>query len=766
MSQWLAILLLILIHTQFPTRVECQSLDHGLAGDRRDSYGRMYSPVPSQTASSDSLFSVIGRWPWGPCEGVDVEGEHVFIGSGPTVQVLQITDPTHPVVVGEYVSQGYIYDVRLDGSIAYIAAGNSLVILDVSEPTHPVGLASLDVGHIVSRVSVSDSFVFVSGFPGNVTTIDVTDPRSPRVRGRAPSLGGEWPDCMVAGGRFLYFGNNESANLGIVDARDPDSLHWGWARIDGFAHAGFVRDTLLFLGMVDYDFKEFMAVLSVASGDTAVELAKVQVPERVAGIVADSATVYVSCLYTGRALTIDIRDLQNPQIRREYIPEWPQWRGRGRLATMEGLILDPYWGSGLRTFDARDPDSLKLLSFFSTGGTPEQIVWQGDQAYVASGLAGLWILDASDPAQLRPITNLRTGGYVSDVRVNDSLIFLACYAQAETDRSSGLWIARRQDPDPPVIVSHYIGISRDPPGTVYPNTIGLLGGLVLLTQMGGPEYDSTLEVIDVSSPENPRRMSVIEAGLSPYGVSTKDSLAIVSYGPDGGKTFDLSNPGDPVEIAAVPHLSIGVHVADTVAYLLGPYVYSVSIARPSTPVVLDTAFLTTGLVGMSGTVSGGHLYWAGAGKVGSVDISDPGALKPEGEFHGFLQGIRCVAATDGIAIAGETYAGLWVLRRNPTVSVRDDEPARRDAQRIRLFQSSPNPCNAQTTIRFETSLGGEFRLTLYDILGRSLRTLAGGVIGPGAHAVHADLSGLPSATYFYRLEAQGSSAVGKLLLIR
>lgn len=579
----------------------------------RERQSQMYNIHAPALGSSDSLFTVLGRWAWGPCEAVDARGHYVYLGNGPTFHVLDVSDPSHPLIIGEWVTSGYVYDIRLKNSLAFVATANGLLILDVSDPRNPEELSSINVGHQVSRVALADSFVFVSGFPGPVTLVEVTNPRAPRVRSMVPGFHGEWPDCMDARGRFLYFGNFEVSNLGIVDAQDPDSIRWvESARLDAFAHTGFVSDTLLLLGMTAYDQKNYIGVYSIARPDTAVELGRVEVPEVVTSITADSANAYASFFETGISIMVDIRDPRNPVIRQQFIPDWLQLRGRGRLARTGNLLLEPFAGAGLRIFDVSASDSMTLVSFVPTGGFPERIDWVGNRAYIACGFAGLWILDATDPARLRPIQNIYTGGYACDVEVKDTLVLLANYAQHfPSDGSSGLWVIGLRETDAPRILSHYVGISRIPPAALYQNTISCLGDLVVMTQMGDAAYDSTLEVIDLARPSAPERKAIIKIGLNPYGITSSSNYAYAGYFDAGMQIIDLSEPAVPRVLGSVSNPCKGIVLADTLAYLMAGYLNAVSVAALASPSVLDTAFLTGGVLGMSGATVPNYLYWSG-----------------------------------------------------------------------------------------------------------------------------------------------------------
>jgi hypothetical protein len=92
-------------------------------------------------------------------------------------------------------------------------------------------------------------------------------------------------------------------------------------------------------------------------------------------------------------------------------------------------------------------------------------------------------------------------------------------------------------------------------------------------------------------------------------------------------------------------------------------------------------------------------------------------------------------------------------------------------QEFTLEQNYPNPFNPSTVIRFAFSQAGQARLTIYDILGRRVRTLVDGVRPAGEQLVTwngRDEAGAVAASgiYFYRLEFNGRVQTRKLTLVR
>lgn len=109
-----------------------------------------------------------------------------------------------------------------------------------------------------------------------------------------------------------------------------------------------------------------------------------------------------------------------------------------------------------------------------------------------------------------------------------------------------------------------------------------------------------------------------------------------------------------------------------------------------------------------------------------------------------------------------------------TGAVLDARPVATEAapelpQAFTLHQNHPNPFNPSTEITFDVNRPGPLRLTVFDLLGRRIRTLADGVFTPGRHTVRWDGrtdagSPAPSGVYLYRLEGDGQTA-GRLMTL-
>jgi len=109
-----------------------------------------------------------------------------------------------------------------------------------------------------------------------------------------------------------------------------------------------------------------------------------------------------------------------------------------------------------------------------------------------------------------------------------------------------------------------------------------------------------------------------------------------------------------------------------------------------------------------------------------------------------------------------TMQDAWLFDPSVVAGVGEDEmPAS-----FALLQNFPNPFNPATTIRYELPSQGTVTITIYDVLGRAVRTLIHEVQPAGSHAMlwrgDNDAGAIvASGVYFYRCTAARSDRSGQ-----
>ena len=337
----------------------------------------------------------------------------------------------------------------------------------------------------------------------------------------------------------------------------------------------------------------------------------------------------------------------------ELIGEWPGYsRGPAKAVRIHGKRAYLALGQGgLLILDVSQPSAPQRLGELPLGTVRD--VWaEGNIAYVAS--YGLTIVDVSDPAHPKELGRYQNQQTCFSVEVENGLAYVATSQGLEildvgnpskplrlggfkTNRNAirvrklgnrvylweefvGIQVLEITDPSSPrQLAGGYTWPFMNPTGSV-------VGSVFYLEGPRSKTSQKTLQAIDLSNPEDPRVLGIIE--LDVFG--TMDSIEVVgntAYVADNGnlKIIDFSRPESPTLIgtAAASGRVHRIQVVNGTAYLAKEAGLQVIDARklwsPSTAAHFPTDGLTRGL-----HVVGSLAYLAEWGTgLQIVDISDP-----------------------------------------------------------------------------------------------------------------------------------------------
>lgn len=83
-----------------------------------------------------------------------------------------------------------------------------------------------------------------------------------------------------------------------------------------------------------------------------------------------------------------------------------------------------------------------------------------------------------------------------------------------------------------------------------------------------------------------------------------------------------------------------------------------------------------------------------------------------------------------------------------------------------LSTNYPNPFNPVTTIKYDIIGMQDVKVTIYDILGREVKTLVNEQQQPGSYTIKWDASNVSSGVYFYQLKTKDYTNTKKMILLR
>ena len=270
--------------------------------------------------------------------------------------------------------------------------------------------------------------------------------------------------------------------------------------------------------------------------------------------------------------------------------------------------------SGLLVVDLSDPAT--IVGRAATPGSALKVEIRDHFAYVADGLAGLAILDISDPHAPQLVGTVDTPGYANYILVSDRYAFVA-------DGVTGLLVIDVLQPRRPQIVG---GV--DTPG--YARGICFFGSSICLADGSGYDDESGLWLIDVSNPLSPSLTGFASTSAELIAVAARDGYAYVAADYSGMFVFDISDPAAPfvTNYVQVGTESIGVAVEGNVAFLACSLfsgdtgaVRAIDVTMPGTPALGKCPVPSSA---QDLVLRGGYAYVASGGAGFHVlDLSDP-----------------------------------------------------------------------------------------------------------------------------------------------
>ncbi|HEX2984701.1 MAG TPA: choice-of-anchor J domain-containing protein [Ignavibacteriales bacterium] len=144
--------------------------------------------------------------------------------------------------------------------------------------------------------------------------------------------------------------------------------------------------------------------------------------------------------------------------------------------------------------------------------------------------------------------------------------------------------------------------------------------------------------------------------------------------------------------------------------------------------------------------------------------------KPIASAEGSRSNLVPVVRNDSVyivAISGTVTEWLYIGKDERLIGV-NEEPNLSAPKEYSLSQNYPNPFNPSTKIKYSLREPGHVSLTVYDMLGREVKTLINELMSAGEHEVifNAAELNLSSGLYLYRIRSGSFVQTKKLMLIK
>ena len=415
----------------------------------------------------------------GNATDVVVAGSHAFVATGrlgplPDIEVIDISDPTHPLQVAS-IDAGTDDDraerLATDGSFLYVV-GEDLSIIDIRVPTAPVQIAVSQWPIDAEDVVVEGNYVYVADFIAGIQVFNVSDPFQPQLVGANDALN---PSRGVAVAGNLAFVSLLGGGLQIFDRTNPES-----PPVIGQVTTGF--------GMVAIARENDVAIVSAGeAGILTVDLSNPANPTVLGSldpgsaysVVFENGLAYVNGSTTGSSLSI-LRIVPNPAAP-AILSQLPGNFFEG-LAKRGNFVFSGS-GNGIAVIDVTNSLSPALLTTFPTSGTHRHLLRDGTRLYASDSVSGLLILDVSNPAAPFILGTLPGSGFAAGLALDGTTLW-------SSNGADGIQAVDVSNPANPIV----IGVGPLPDGildltvhfeTAYCTTAG---GAILVVDVTDPAH--------------------------------------------------------------------------------------------------------------------------------------------------------------------------------------------------------------------------------------------------------------------------------------
>jgi len=648
------------------------------------------STLAPTDAIQDQRIDLVGQI-GGSTKAVIVQGDYAYLGVGPRIVVLDITDPTNPTYAGQSpVLSGTISAIDVAGNYIYVIYSGNLHVLDISDPSQPVEVAAYNTPGRARGIRVDGNYAYVAdgtvyengeSVSSGLHIIDISDPTQPAEVGNCATVGsaadvdvqgayayvgdtGIWNGSEMVGGGFRVIDVSDKSNptrIANIDNMEPQAVD-----VSGdYAYTANSYDGMKIIDISTPQTPSLVGTYNPGGLD-------------VYDIDIENTIAYIAGGWRG-LFVVDVSAPANPV---ELSSLQLTGSSQGIFIVNTYAYIAAEYGTGLQIVDVSQPNIPTEQGAYKTKGDASDLDLKNNMTYIATGSSALHIVDVTQP------TTPLDSGYTSfgdDRFMDDSITVLDNYAYIAY-QGEGLQIIDVSNPNTPVLEAFY-----DSPGNAY--GVAVAGNYAYLA-----DGDQGLRIIDVSTPSNPVEAGYIDTPGSAIDVAVSGNLAYVADDNEGLRIVDISTPSSPNEISSLATDSPARAVS-----LMGDHAYIaefgglgiVDVSDPATPSQVS-------YLGISGyttdvSLSGDYAFTASGqgGGVHMINISNPATPNDVASYY-TPGSCKRIKARNNLLYVADGPGGLLIL------SFLDVNIATLNANTLRLSWSNDGDYDSYKVYRSTT----------------------------------------------------------------
>lgn len=716
--------------------------------------------------------TLVGRWAAGPPYAFIVEDNIVYTASGGILQILDISNPSDPQLIGQVSTNGIISDVAKEGNYVYLAAEDSgLKILDVSNLADPIQVGELLLPRPAIRLIVNNQTVFIAEGEydygtvwtcGGLRIVDVTNPFNPQQLG---TYAFSSPRCFIAQkGDYIYMLNTwyETLIIDVSDLSNPTLAGTPNARFGN----SYLSGNLLYVASIGGG----LQIYDVTNPISLNLLGESLFPGGAEDVTVVGNYAYVTNAgYNNqyRLSQISIYDVSDPMNPLE-VGIYESSSNVYMISNFNNTIIvseDVYYsvsgseeGNGLRILDASDPFVLLAIRFYDMPGVSTDVVVRDNYAFVSTLYGGISVVDVQDVNNPVQIGYYNSPGSPRDLVLQDNYAYLV-------ELNRGLRVVDISDLTNPVEVGNYdIGATF--------SRIDVSGNHAFILT------GSTMKILDISNPANITEISSTDFGyvdatsLIVDGDLVYVSIGVTSHWGATGwiKTYDISNPEIPVQVGEYyggggiyqfVFYPLDMSLKDNYLYVIANYaglrVFDVS--DPTNPFVISN----TPTSGYDIDIYQNYAFITNSG-IKIFEISNPENPELVEIYNEFRRINRLTLDNSGKIYTASAEYGMMIFKNDLVTIVETEDDV--TPTLFTLNQNFPNPFNPSTKITYSLTSAGFITLKVFDILGNEISTLVSEDKSAGNYEIDFSGKDLSSGVYLYVLRFGDEVYSKKMMLLK
>jgi len=570
------------------------------------------------------------------------------MGVGTRLVVLDITNPTNPIAIGQTeVISSLITDIEISGSYAYVAesrrsdySGGGLRVINISDPTQPHSIGFYDTPGDALNLAVSGNYAYIADNYQGLRVVDISNPSLPvEVTTVMPNTSaGSTTDVVIANQR-AYVAESYDHGLHILDISDPTNPVTLGRYADRAVHGVAVAGNYAYLACTGTP-TGGLSVVNISNPATPQEISFYEAEVYSSWVQVQGNYVYLSTQeqigsLSPRNAYVHIVNIANPAAPKQA-----------------GLFFLPYEDS----------------TFTSSRAYPFALT--ANRVYFAAGMNGLRIMDVADPAT--PVT---VGAYNIPTRPGaiaaaENYLYLAdehWTIYANNHDVGDLHIMDIANPTEP----HTVGI-YDTQGVM--DSLAVSGQYILAgkySRFDGSTYEASeggMQILNMADPTHPVETGFYDSEQRTVNaIAWQGNYAYLNAGDGGmGKTHfvDIANPPTPhyagEYVGESGSVAYDINVSGDYAYLVKENLDIINIATPSTPTYIGNYEVRNSLHSVA--VSGKYAY-TGDNRLLIIDITNPANPTLTGSLSvgNSSNLIYDIVIADGYAYLAVQDSGLHVV---------------------------------------------------------------------------------------------------------